>query len=399
MRWPLSSLLLFPLALIAAGPEASILSDTKREQLELKKRNTEVSADKLERSWINAATLSAVYSKSSVGTPYESTSKRFSIGISQDIFRSGGIWYAIQYAKAGRKAGIAENRLEERSLIASAYTLLFELEKNRKRIAKQKLLVENAKIDIFRKREQFIAGLIDGSFLDNAILSRNTLESGLLDLEEAGEELLRRFRNMSDADPETVELPRLETVERDAYLANNLLLAGLEHRIDESKRFTDMTDARYLPKLTLDASYVKEDSEQVLGAGFGFEVDETFANYGLTLSIPLDINTFREKETAELAYRLAQNSLDEKKREEANLYDQAAAKLERLEKRIALAEEDAALYRSLLEQTREQTAAGLKTSEDLDVMKNSLKIKELDREIHELERQAVLLELYAKSRQ
>ena len=101
MRWlPFS--LLAATALLSEGLDPSILSTSKQEQIRFNKEKVDVSANKLEDTWINPITVKLEQS-ATTGGAFETESTAVGVSISQDIFRSGGIYFAIKYAKANRQ--------------------------------------------------------------------------------------------------------------------------------------------------------------------------------------------------------------------------------------------------------------------------------------------------------
>lgn len=394
MRLALCSLLL-PLALLGAA-EGDILSGEKQLQLKLKAEKNKEDASILQDSWINPITLSASHSKSRVDTNRESTTTSYTVGFTQDIFRSGGIYFAIKYADASEKLQDSILRLERQSLIATAYQLLMQIKRTGLNIEKQKLAVENAEIDVKYKQEQYLNGLTDISFLSNAILTKNQLKNALAELESTKSDLIRQFSDISDLEPQAVEAIRLEPISRDDYLRRNLTLAQKQNEIETKRYVKNLTVANYLPRLSLDASYVQEDSESAFTA---FSNDDPFYNYGVTLTIPLNVNTFRDIESSKLDYLISRSELDTQKRAEANFYQTIQKNLDAIKVKMDLAKEDAALYGKLLLQTKEQLQAGYKTKDDVTVMANSKRSSELDLAIYELDRQLELLKLYAKMEQ
>jgi len=63
------------------------------------------------------------------------------------------------------------------------------------KIKKAELSIDNAKIDIERKKEQFDSGLLDSSFLDSAILNKTKLSHQLLNLKSLRFTTLQSFKN------------------------------------------------------------------------------------------------------------------------------------------------------------------------------------------------------------
>jgi transcription initiation factor IIE alpha subunit len=95
-------------------------------------------------------------------------------------------------------------------------------------------------------------------------------------------------------------------------------------------------------------------------------------------------------------YLKAKNDLIDKKIAEDNYYSDVIFRLDILDKKIALCDEDIELYSSLVDEFDEQFQAGLKTKDDLDMMKNSKSIKELDKKIFDIQKSIELLKLYEK---
>ena len=237
---------------------------------------------------------------------------------------------------------------------------------------------------------------MDSSYLDNAVLNKNTLENALLDLKNQREELGAAFANLSDTDPATVALPELGVVDRERFMEENLAVVKAEYAIQEKNYYKKMTISQYLPKISVSYGYTNYlDYTQTFG-GRETEAADTSTQTTVALSMPLNINTFRDIEVARLDYLIAQREMDDRKREEQNAYGQIMAKVKRLDEKIALARESAKLYGSLVAQTQEQLTAGLKTEDDLATMTNSLENARLDARIYEIDRQIVLLDLYMR---
>ena len=166
--------LLFPLLL-----NAGVLSSLQEELIQKDTDRAVVSGKKLKDSWINPITLQYKYNRSTQTEPVTQTTNQFIISINQPIFKSGAIWASIKYAKFLTDENLAKVELKKRELIKQAYETIFQIKKVELAIEKQQLLIRNAEIDIKRKREQFLSGVIDSSFLDNAILNKNSLEISL----------------------------------------------------------------------------------------------------------------------------------------------------------------------------------------------------------------------------
>ena len=147
---------------------------------------------------------------------------RFTVVIDQPIFRSGGIYYAIKYSDALRNANKSDLTLQKRKLIGDAVEILFNLKKTRLEQEKLKLLIKNDTIDIYQKRDSYEAGLLDSSFLDQAILKKSQDEASLLEMELRMLELQQGFSLLSDKNPKDLKLPKLSMMSKSDFTDNNL---------------------------------------------------------------------------------------------------------------------------------------------------------------------------------
>lgn len=124
---------------------------------------------------------------------------------------------------------------------------------------------------------------------------------------------------------------------------------------------------------------------------------ETSLNsYGLSVSIPLDISTFNDIETQRIIYLTSKLNLKNTELEEKNFYRTKISKLKTLDKKKEIAKSDYELYNSLLEVIVQERNAEIKTQADVDILKNSQRVKDLEIRVLELQRQIELLEIYSK---
>ena len=371
---------------IYAGEVDGLLSSLKLETLQLKLDKNSNESKKLEHSWINPVMIS--YSYSTTDQFNESlTNKSLSISVDQPIFKSGGIWYAIKYAKATKKVGELSVELQKRTLIKQVVSTLFNLKKSEYQIKKQKLLIENDKIDIERKKEQFLGGDLDSSFLDQAILKKNQDIMTLYTLQDTKAKLESSFKNLSDLNPSSIDLPRFTLIKKDDFIKNSINLVLAKEQVVQKDYFNTMAWARYMPTLSLQASYIKP---------YGNEFD-SYHSYGFRISMPIDITSYRNIQSTKVDYLKAKIEFLDKKREAKNEYDAILKRLSVIDKRLKLAIDDEKLYLSLIKNTKEKVKAGEMTTYDLKTLENSKTMRQIDQKIFDLDKQLVLLELYEKS--
>lgn len=378
---------------VNADELSDILSANKNALLDYELQSNAAQSDMLQNSWINPIILqySKSYSKQFSDQTVQTGS--FSVGIDQPIFRSGGIYYAIKYAQALRSANDADIELKKRETIGQAVKLLFEMKKMKLLQEKQKLLIKNDAIDIRQKRESYEAGLIDSSFLDQAILKRNQDETQALEIESSLMELKQRFALLSDKDPNTLKLPKLKLISAEKYKGSNLELVRDKLRAKEKRYKAKTTWAKYMPSVSVQGRYTDADPNPLF-ARPGLE--EKYFTYGFSISMPIDINMFSDIEASKVAHLKAQTEVLERKHSIDEEYKLIRHKLQIIAKKIQLAKKDAKLYQRLYRTTKNLEHAGEKTSLDTAMMRNSLNVRKLDQKIYSLEEQIELIGLYTK---
>jgi len=395
----LKKLLVFCSVLVAsllhADELGDILSDNKALLFDYQFESNTLESDKLSKSWINPIQLR--YSKNyttqfggdaiNVGT--------YSVTIDQPIFRSGGIYYAIKYSDALRHANESDIRLQKRKMIGDAVSILFNLNKTKLEQKKMRLLIKNDKIDIHQKRDSYEAGLLDSSFLDQAILKKSQDEATLLEMELNLLELKQRFSLLSDKNPEKLKVPVLKLMSKESYTAENLDLRTDRLRAEVSEYNEKITWAKYLPTVSLQGQYINGDINPLF-VGPGSTLQEQYYNYGFSVSMPIDVNAFSDIEASKVEkLRAAVQVLDRKETVQEE-YQWIHNSLGVLDKKIALAQKDEKIYQNLFRVTKNLANAGEKTSLDTAIMNNSLQIRKLDQKIYKIDKQIRLLKLYVR---
>ncbi|MDD2450835.1 TolC family protein [Sulfurovum sp.] len=387
--------------LLAAGVSMLSYADELGEILSTKKsmifdyqmQTNELESDKLSKSWVNPVMLRYNRSFNEQFKSGTIITDNFTVSIDQPIFRSGGIYYAIKYSEALREANDAEIRLQRRMMIADAVTTLFNIHKNRLQQKKMRYQINNDKIDIRQKRDSYNAGLLDSSFLDQAMLKKSQDETTLLELQLGLRAYQQQFTLLSDKDPDTLKLPTLTLVNKKAYKEANLELQRDRQKALEMSHNQKMTWAKYLPTVSVSGQYTDGDINPLFQNP---NLKEKYYSYGISVSMPLDINTFDDIEASKVAKLQAEVQVLDREDTVEQEYEWILSNLEILERKIALAREDEKLYENLYEVTSNLAKAGEKTSLDADVMQNTLQIRKLDQKIYAIDKQIELLKLYAR---
>ena len=372
---------------------ADILSPVKQDIFNYQDKQNSLETDKLKRSWINPLRLR--YSKNyseQFGDDTTSTAS-YAVVIDQPIFKSGGIFWSIKYANTLKGANSLDIEIQRREMIGRAVQILFGIKQMRLKERKTKLLIINDEIDIKMKADSYSAGVLDSSFLDQAIIKRNADETSLLVLEMEREKLLSSFATLSDKNPNSFSVPKLTLLSKDLYKRDNLSLKSQKLRKDEKELLSKMVWSKYLPEVSLQGQYVDGDLNPLFQSP---NIRESYVTYGLSVSMPISINSVDDIESSRVAF-LEASSREIDTKNSVNLeYDLIVKSLRILDKKIELDKKDEKLYKRLYTITKNLAEAGEKTTYDLEIMRNSLEIKRLDQQIHQIDKQLQLLNMYIK---
>ena len=378
---------------LCADELGSILSDNKELLFDYQFQSNELESDKLSKSWVNPIILRYDKNYSTQFRDRTNKTSNYTILIDQPIFRSGGIYYAIKYSQVLRHANATEITLQKRTMIGDAVSILFKLKKNKLEQKKMRYLIKNDRIDIRQKRDSYDAGLLDSSFLDQAILKKSQDEATLLELELNLLELKQRFSLLSDKDPHSLRLPVLKLMGKANYSEQNLELKRDQLRAEQSAYNVKITTAKYLPTVSLKGQYINGDLNPLF---FNPSLKERYYNYGFSVSMPIDINAFTDIEASKVERLSAAVQVLDREDTVHEEYDWIHNSLGILDKKIMLAKKDEKIYKNLFRLTTNLAEAGEKTSLDADIMNNSLQIRKLDQKIYSIDKQVQLLKLYVR---
>ena len=386
----LSSVLLS--ALRAESELSDILSPDQSQLLKYQQEKNRVQSKQLEKSWISPVILqySKNYSTQFGGTVHTG---QFVVSVDQAIFKSGGIWSAIKYAKALGKANSLDIELQKRQLISQALTLLYNLQKSNLQLEKLRLTINNDNLDIKIQKESYEEGLTNRTLYDQALLKRNQDNTSKLELELTIVKLENDFSLLSDKKPASIVLPNFGMIEKSRYLENQLELKRDSMRVEEKKHNKFMTLAKYLPEVSVTGRYTNEDLNPLF-ASPNSSIKQHYFNYGFKVTLPLNINSFDDIQNSKIEYLNAKITLEEQQKKILNSFTLTQKRLEIIDKKIALSQEDAGHYLSMLTTAEDLEKLGDRTSFDTQIVENSLKVREVDQEIYKVDAQLELLGLY-----
>jgi len=373
------------------------ISENKKQQFTYDYQKNEAESSKLRDSWIAPLRLNYSYG---VSNPYEVEQKNQNAAIKMDqpIFQSGGIYYGIKFANASKKYSDYSVDVAKRKMIKDAIYFLMQIKQSNLREQKQKLVIQNSEINLELKKEQYLSGQLDSGFLDNAVIERNIVIQALYDIQTARERLISSFNALSELDHESATIPHLEILNEEEFLKYNIALKVAESKIQKDKYNKNVTIAKYLPRVSITAGYNWTKSENQKFSAGGIIIDGSnelqYYDYGIKASMPLDINTFRDIESAKVDFLKSEVVKEDKIVQLKSMFEQVMQNIKNLERKKLLSVENRDIYAKLLKDTKELFRAGYKTDYDVSILKNSVSISEINAEIFEYDKQLELLTLY-----
>ena len=378
-------------SLISASELKNLLNDDYKHlfDLELQKSFAQSRYDSL--SWISPIILSF---QRTWNTQVEGTTNpinQYTISINQPIFKSGGIYYGIKFAKANYNLSKISIIKRKKELIAKAIELLYRIKKSKLAIKKLKLQIKNSDIEINSKEELYNAGFSSSIDLDTALAKKDEAQIALLDLKNSLQELKAAFRKISYKNPDSLTLPKLSIVSKEKFVNSNLDIDLAKAKAKAKEYAYKMTRSKYLPTISVGASYTKVSKAKP------FSKDK-FANYSLQISMPISVNMGNDLEKAKLDTLISKLDAKIKYKDSLVDYNLVLKKLNIINRRVALAKKEARIYKRLLASTINLYKAGQRSKSDVDLLRNSYKIKRIEAKIYSIDKQIELLKLYSKMR-
>ena len=379
-----------PLFLFASN----ILSDLKLKELNTDAEISKYLSKETEKSWINPVMLQySVNYNNSLHTTKQ-ISQAFSVSVNQPVFKSGAIYYSIKYAKFLNSYNQKQLELQKRALIKQAYDIVYDYKINALNEKITYLNIKNAEIDLKKKKEDFLAGSGDSTFLNQAIINLNNIRLGLEDLKFNEKQLKYSFGNLSDMDINQVKLPRFTIISQKEFLKNNLELISSKINNSVSYALYRMQKGNELLSIFFNASFNYQKTTYTNPSNMYQNDTNNYYSFGVSLNYPLDVTSDAKIRQAKLKYIKSRYEELDKKRSLANSYKMIISQIKTLKKKREIYKENQKAYENLIKSTKESIKAGNATPLDLEILQNSCEVMKINQEIIGLQIQKLLLNLY-----
>jgi len=374
------------LPIIAFCNESEVLSNTKQEIINLKQKQIKEEEKSNKYDWVSDIDLSGSITKDDD----DLTTKNYSLSLSQEIFNFGGITSQMQYAEQLKKLNNLDLDISTKDDLNTLFSYLIDIKIDDINLKQNILNIENSLIEIRHKKSEYKAGQLDISDLNDAIMTKNELSDTQKELKLSKLVNINSVKKYTSRDYNDIKIPDVKLMSKDIFLKNATSIGYAKLDVDVNRSLYKIKKSDYLPSLSVtgDYGYYDYDSSSYTSG--------EYYDYGLKLSIPFNLTSTNDIEQKRLDYLISQQELMDEKISSESTYDEAVLTIKSYQDRIKLAQDDIKLYDELLVENEEEYKAGYKTIDDVETIKNSKLIRELDIKIYELNIQKEIINLYFK---
>lgn len=372
---------------LVLGSDLSILHQEKQEIQNYKLQEIESSYQNEKYNWINPLTLSISANRNkSANSSAIDEKQNASIGMSQDIFRFGGIDYAISYANANKEVKILNLEIENATYFQQIYTAILTIKKLKLQLEQSQYRLKNNELDIFLKKEQYKKGIADITLLNNAIMSKNTELKNIITIEQSITIQEKELAKLTPLRYDKIAIPNFVFLEKENFLKSNYQInqASLETKATEAQ--LKITNSNYLPHLTFNGEVGYQE--------YTHYYDGDYYNMGLKLSLPLDFNKKTTIEQSKIATLKQKVALEDKKIEQLVNYEEIVSNIKNYKEYQEITKRDIELYKEILDMTQKGFEAGYKTGYDLQIIQNTQHIDTIEVNIYEMNIELELIKLH-----
>lgn len=363
------------------------ISKNRQNILDSQKKSIISSSDKLEKSWINPLIIGGNLQKTKSIFDIKSKNKELFISMNQDVFRSGGIFYAISYAKANKSNALL---LLDKETSDLKYQIVLELLNKKEleyELKSSKFKLRNLEIEVFLKKDLYNSGSIDITLFNNAIIANNKQKRISLQLENEILKSKLRLSYLSGYEYEIFDLVSFKQISKDDFIKKNYNINLANSNSNILKYEEKLAKSSFLPKLNINAKLSKQTNNLV--SNF-----KNIYSYGVSISMPLSFNTLNILDEARYQKLTQQLRTIDIKNEQKVVYEKDELSLSLLDKQSNLSQENIQLYKELISYTKAEVKAGTKTKYDLETLKNTKETFLLDIKINDIKKQKILSKLY-----
>jgi|GEM_PF-4552808 len=364
--------------------DIDVLTNTKQEIIKLKQEQIKEKKQVNKYNWLSNINLNSSITRDKEGIQRENSS----LSLSQDIYRFGGISSQIEYSKQLELFEELTLDISTKQDVSNIFTLLLDIKQNEIDLKKNVLNIKNSQIDISHKKSEYQAGQVGISDLNEAIMTKNSLNENQKNLELSRQTNINSLKQYTNKSFNEIELPNIKLLEKDFFMkkAMSLKLSSINKEVKKSSYEVKKSD--YLPSVKINGSYGYQSGDNIQS--------DDYLNYGLAVSLPLSYTARNDIQQTKLEYLISNKEFEKQKNDISIAYDEILLSIKSNKEKINLAKEDIKLYKELLLSIEEEYKAGYKTMDDLESLKNSMLIRQLDIKLYELNIEKEYINLYSR---
>jgi outer membrane protein len=374
----------------------SMLHPQKQEIRKEKLNEIEALHKKQKYNWISPLNLSLSKNKSkslSAGT-YEVD--QAAIGLNQDIFRSGGIYYTMAFADKQRNYQLLTWEKDNQELYQQIYTTVVTLKRLNFQLEQSEYRLKNTEIDLFLKQEQYKVGSVDMIQLNNAIMDKNDQLKQIITIKESIVSTQKKLKELTPFSLKEIKTPIFKMIDENEYIQQNYAINQADLQSDLNFNQYKITKSNYLPKLSINAEVGYQEYNQKT---YNTDYDGNFYSTGVSISMPLDFNSNTTIQEQKAAYLQAKLQIEDEKIMQKAAYEESLNLIKNYQEYIDITKKNLTLYDQLIFITKQGFQAGYKSGYDLQTIENTQKIDVLEIKINESNIQLELIKLHFAQQQ
>lgn len=389
-------LLVSVLTIEIIASDFSLLHPQKQEIRKEKLNEIEALHKKQKYDWVAPLSLSLSKNKSKSLTSGTYTVDQATVGLNQDIFRSGGIYYTMAFADKQRNYQLLTWEKENNELYQQIYTTVVTLKRLNFQLKQSEYRLKNTEIDLFLKQEQYKVGSVDMTQLNNAIMDKNDQLKQIITIKESVVSTQKKLKELTPFSLEEIDTPIFTMIDKDKYIQQNYAINQADIQSDVNFNQYKNTKSNYLPHVSINAEVGYQEYNQKT---YNTDYDGNFYATGLSISMPLDFNSNTTIEEQRAAYLQAKLQIEDEKITQKAAYEESLDLIKNYQEYIEITKKNLALYDQLIFITKQGFQAGYKSGYDLQTIENTQKIDVLEIKINESNIQLELIKLHFAQQQ
>jgi outer membrane protein len=389
-------LLVSVLTIEVIASDFSLLYTEKQEIRKEKLNEIEALYKKQKYNWVSPLNLSLSKNKSKSLNAGTYAVDQASIGLNQDVFRSGGIYYAMAFADKQRDYQLLTWEKENNELYQQIYTTVVTLKRLNFQLKQSEYRLKNTEIDVFLKQEQYKVGSVDMAQLNNAIMNKNDQLKQIITIKESVVSTQKKLKELTPLRLEEIDTPIFTIIDKEQYIQENYAINQADLQSDLNFNQYKITKSNYLPHLSVNAEVGYQEYNQKT---YKTDYDGNFYSTGVSISMPLDFNSNTTIQEQKAAYLQAKLQIEDEKIAQKAAYEESFDLIKNYQEYIDITKKNLTLYDQLIFITKQGFQAGYKSGYDLQTIENTQKIDVLEIKINESNIELELIKLHFAQQQ